>query len=107
MRYKGKKQICSNKGAIYTDKKGYCTKPGRQAAAKRSVHLAAIMMNHMLAKNYDKDRWFSHLRMLYERVFSKRNQRVHYWGIAKNQFTVFMSAICLRRFLRPESAKTI
>lgn len=34
---------------------GYYTKPRRQATAKRSVHLAAIMMNHMLAKNYDKD----------------------------------------------------
>jgi hypothetical protein len=42
--------------------------------------LAAIMMNHMLAKNHDKDRWFSHLRMPYKRVFSKRNPRVRYRG---------------------------
>jgi transposase, IS5 family len=64
-------------------------------------NLAAIMMNHMRAKNHDKDRWLSHLRMPYERVFSKRNQRVHYRGVAKNQFTAFMSAISfnLKRIL--------
>ena len=97
---KGLKHICPNKGAIYADK-GYCTKPARQAAAKRGVHLAAIMMNHMLAKNHDKDRWFSHLRMPYERVFSKRNRRVRYRGIAKNQFAAFMAAISfnLKRIL--------
>ena len=97
---KGLKHVCPNKGAIYADK-GYCTKPARQAAAKRGVHLAAIMMNHMLTKNHDKDRWFSHLRMPYERVFSKRNQRVRYRGVAKNQFAAFMYAISfnLKRIL--------
>ena len=97
---KGLKHICPTKGAVYADK-GYCTQPARHAAAKRSVHLAAIMMNHMLAKNHDKDRWFSHLRMPYERVFSKRNPRVRYRGLAKNQFAAFMSAISfnLKRIL--------
>ncbi len=97
---KGLKHICPNKGAVYADK-GYCTKSARHAAAKRGVHLAAIMMNHMLAKNQDKDRWFSHLRMPYERVFSKRNPRVRYRGLAKNQFAAFMSAISfnLKRIL--------
>lgn len=89
---KGLKHICPNKGAVYADK-GYCFQPARHAAAKRGVHLAAIMMNHMLAKNHDKDPWFSHLRMPYERVFSKRNPRVRYRGLAKNQFAVFMSTI--------------
>ncbi len=55
---------------IYADKV-YCTKPAQHAAAKRDAHLTAIMMNHMLAKNHDKDRWFSHLRMPYERIFFK------------------------------------
>lgn len=89
---KGLKHICPNKGAVYVDK-GYCTQPARYAAAKWGVHLAAIMMNHMLFKNHDKDRGFSHLRMPYERVFSKRNPRVRYRGLAKNQFAAFMSAI--------------
>jgi transposase, IS5 family len=94
------KHVCPDSRAIYADK-GYCTKPARHAAAKRGVHLAAIMMNHMRAKNHDKDRWLSHLRMPYERVFSKRNQRVRYRGVAKNQFAAFMSAISfnLKRIL--------
>ncbi|SIO15325.1 transposase [Nitrosomonas cryotolerans] len=97
---KGLKHVCPSSGAIYADK-GYCTKPAQHAAAKRGVHLAAIMMNHMLAKNHDKDRWLSHLRMPYERVFSKRNRNVRYRGIAKNQFAAFMSAISfnLKRIL--------
>ena len=97
---KGLKHVCPDSGAVYADK-GYCTKPARHVAAKRGVHLAAIMMNHMRAKNHDKDRWLSHLRMPYERVFSKRNQRVRYRGIAKNQFAAFMSAISfnLKRIL--------
>jgi IS5 family transposase len=72
---KGLKHVCPDSGAVYADK-GYCTRPAQDAAAKRGVHLAAIMMNHMLAKNHDKDRWLSHLRMPYECVFSKRNQRM-------------------------------
>jgi IS5 family transposase len=97
---KGLKHICPNKGAVYADK-GYCTQPARHAVAKRGAHLAAIMMNHMVAKNHDKDRWFNHLRMPYERVFSKRNPRVRYRGLAKNQFAAFMSAISfnLKRIL--------
>ena len=97
---KGLKHVCPDSGAIYADK-GYCTKPAQHAAAKRGVHLAAIMMNHMRAKNHDKDRWLSHLRMPYERVFSKRNQRVRYRGVAKNQFAAFMYAISfnLKRIL--------
>ena len=47
----------------------------------------------MIGKNRDKDRWYSHLRSPYERVFSKTNKRVRYCGVAKNQFTAFMEAI--------------
>jgi transposase, IS5 family len=43
--------------------------------------------------------------MPYERVFSKRNQRVRYRGVAKNQFAAFMSAISfnLKRILTLDS----
>ena len=43
----GSKHVCPDAGAVYADK-GYCTKPARQIAAKRCVHLAAIMTNNML-----------------------------------------------------------
>ncbi len=49
----------------------------------------------------DQDRWYSKMRAPYERVFSKDPKRVRYKGIAKNQFTAFMQAICfnLKRLL--------
>lgn len=90
---KGLKHVCPNQGAIYGDK-GYCTSPAQKTAKKNNCHLAAIKNNNMREKNRDRDRWYSGLRSPYERVFSNRNKRVRYKGIAKNQFTAFMEAIC-------------
>jgi len=83
-------------GAIYGNK-GYCTAPARQAAAKRSCDLAAIQRNKMKTKNRDRDRWSSHLRAPYERVFSQRPKRVRYRGVAKNQFAAFLQALAFNR----------
>ena len=81
------------KWGIYADK-AYCTKAAKQSAAKKNCHLAAIKKNNMKGKNKELDRWYSHLRSPYERVFSKRNKRVRYKGIEKNQFAAFMQSIC-------------
>lgn len=96
----GMKHVCPSQGAIYADK-GYCTKPAKQAAARKGCHLAAIKKNNMKDKNADQDRWYSKIRAPYERVFSGDPKRVRYKGIAKNQFTAFMQAICfnLKRLL--------
>ena len=96
----GMKHVCPSQGAIYADK-GYCTKPAKQAAARKGCHLAAIKKNNMKGKNADQDRWYSKMRAPYERVFSQDPKRVRYKGIAKNQFTAFMQAICfnLKRVL--------
>lgn len=55
----------------------------------------------MKGKNVDQDRWYSKIRAPYERVFSVDPKRVRYKGVAKNQFAVFMQAICfnLKRLL--------
>ena len=92
------KNICPDQGAIYADK-AYCTKPARRHAGKKRCHLAAIKKNNMKDKNRDLDRWYSSVRAPYESVFSKQRKRTRYRGIAKNQFAVFMEAICfnLRR----------
>jgi len=90
---KALKHICPNQGAIYGDK-GYCTAPARNTALIKGVHLAAIKTNNMKTKNKDLDRWHTKLRAPYEHVFSKQNKRVRYKGIAKNQFSEFMNAIC-------------
>lgn len=89
----GFKHVAPTSGATYADK-GYCTKPCQTEAKRRGLHLAAIKNNNMKDKNKDKDRWYSKIRAPYERVFSKRNKRVRYIGIAKNQFAGFMYAIC-------------
>lgn len=88
----GMKHVTPDQGAIFADK-GYCTKPARQAAARKRCHLAAIKKNNMKGKNKDKDRWYSKMRSPYERVFSQRNKRVRYCGVSKNQFAAFMEAI--------------
>jgi len=92
------KNVCPNQGAIYADK-AYCTKDARREACRKSCHLRAIKKNNMVDKNKDLDRWISSLRSPYERVFSNQRKRVRYCGILKNQFAVFMEAICfnLRR----------
>ena len=46
----------------------------------------------MKDKNKDLDKWRTKIRSPFERVFSKRNKRVRYLGIAKNQFAEFMNA---------------
>lgn len=69
-----------------------CTAPAQKAAAKNNVHLAAIKLSNMKTKNKDLDKWRTKLRSPFERVFSKRNKRVRYLGVAKNQFAEFMYA---------------
>ena len=95
----GLKHVCPTQGAVYTDK-GYCVSPATKVAAKNGCHLAAIKKNNMKGKNKEQDRWYSHIRSPYERVFSQRQRRSRYVGTMKNQFTAFMEAICfnLKRF---------
>ena len=89
----GFKHVCPTQGAAYLDK-GYCVGAAPKIAKARSIHLAAIRKNNRKSKNKDQDRWYSSLRSPYERVFSQREKRVRYRGIAKNQFAVFMQSIC-------------
>lgn len=94
------KHVLPDTGAVYADK-AYCVKPAQLATKSLGLHLAAIKNNNMKSKNKDLDKWYSHIRSPYERVFSQREKRVRYKGIAKNQFASFMSAICfnLKRLL--------
>lgn len=89
----GFKHVSPSEGATYLDK-GYCVGLARRIAKAKGLHLAAIKKNNMKSKNKDKDRWYSSLRFPYERVFSQREKRVRYRGIAKNQFALFMQWIC-------------
>ena len=89
----GFKHVCPSQGATYLDK-GYCVGSAPKTAKAKGVHLAAIQKNNMKGKNKERDRWYSGIRSPYERVFSRREKRVRYRGIAKNQFALFMQSIC-------------
>lgn len=89
----GLEYVCPKGGAIHADK-AYCIEPAVSIAKANNCHLAAIKKNNMKNKNKDQDRWYSKIRAPYERVFSQRNQRVRYCGVAKNQFAAFMLALC-------------
>ena len=94
----GFKHVCPSGGAVYADK-GYCTSPARESAMFKNVHLAAIKKNNMKGKDFNLDRFYSKMRSPYERVFSQQRRRVRYVGLAKNQLSEFMYALCfnLRR----------
>lgn len=89
----GLKHVCPSQGAIYADK-AYCIAVARKASARRGCTLRAIKKNNMHGKNKEQDRWFTHLRSPYERVFAHQVKRVRYQGVMKNQFAAFMQAIC-------------
>jgi IS5 family transposase len=94
----GFKHVCPSGGAVYADK-GYCTEPAVDSAKFKNVHLAAIKKNNMKGKNFNLDKFYSKMRSPYERVFSQQRRRVRYVGLAKNQLSEFMYALCfnLRR----------
>lgn len=88
----GFKHVKPSQGAVYGDK-GYCTKPARAVMDKYGLHDATVKLNNMKVKDRDKDRWLTGIRSPYERVFSGRDRRVKYKGVAKNQFRAFGRAI--------------
>lgn len=88
----GLSHVCPSQGAIYADK-AYCLKKPQQAALKHHCHLAAIKKVNMKSKDRDKDRWYTHIRSPYERVFSGQRKRVRYRGVAKNQMAAFFEAM--------------
>jgi len=90
---KGFKHVAPSSGATYADK-AYCDKNAKRTAAAKGLHLAAIKKNNMKDKNKDLDRYYTSTRSPFENVFSQDNKRARYRGIAKNQFSAFMQAMC-------------
>jgi len=86
------KSICPKNGAVYGDK-GYCTKTSVKTIKSKGCHVATIKKKNMRGKNKELDKWYSHIRFPYERVFSKIRRRVRYLGIEKNQFSEFLYAL--------------
>ena len=99
---RGVRHVCPDQGAVFGDK-GYCTQPAQAAPKRKGCHNATIKKRNMKGRDADKDRWYAHLRMPCERVFSKRSNLVRYKGQARVQFQVAMQAIShnLKRLTRP------
>ena len=99
---RGVRHVCPDQGAVFGDK-GYCTQPAQAAPKRKGCHNATIKKRNMKGRDADRDRWYAHLRMPCERVFSKRSNRVRYKGQARVQFQVAMQAIShnLKRLTRP------
>ena len=89
----GLKHVCPSGGMLFADK-GYCSRPAKVASSKRGCYLGAVKKNNMKGKNFDLDRWRTKMRTPFESVFSQQNKRTRYRGVAKNQFSAFMEAIC-------------
>lgn len=88
----GLADICPDQGAVFGDK-GYCVEPAQDTIKKKGCHDATIKKNNMIGKDTRKDYWLSQMRSPYERVFSKRSNRVRYRSVTKVQFQATMNAL--------------
>ncbi len=90
--HKGLKHICPRQGAVFADK-GYSPEASQNEIKRRGCHSGVILKNNMKAKNSDKDRWLTKVRMPYEGTFSQMRKRTKYRGVVKNQFEGFLEAL--------------
>lgn len=86
-------QICPNGGMIFMDKL-YDTKKTNQMIRGSGCSLGTIRKNNNPNKNWDLDRWRSHMRMPFEGTFSKLVKRTRYRGQEKVAFANFAQSIC-------------
>ncbi len=86
--YQVVEQICPKEGYIFMDKL-YDTKGTDQKIKASGCSPGTIRKNNNPTKNYDLDRWRSHMRMPYEGTFSKLPKRARYKGKTKVAFQNF------------------
>jgi IS5 family transposase len=88
---KAARHVLPRQGMVFGDK-AYGVGDSSRQMKKRGLHSGAILKNDMKAKNRDKDRWLSGVRMPYEGTFSKFEKRARYRGLVNTQFQAFMQA---------------
>jgi IS5 family transposase len=86
--YQVVEQICPKEGYLFMDKL-YDTKKTDQKIKASGCSPGTIRKNNNPTKNYDLDRWRSHMRMPYEGTFSKLSKRARYRGQTKVAFQNF------------------
>jgi len=86
--YQVVEQICPKEGYIFMDKL-YDTKETNRKIKASGCSPGTIRKNNNPNKNYDLDKWRSHMRMPYEGTFSKLPKRARYLGQTKVAFQNF------------------
>lgn len=97
---KGLALVCPNGGMVFLDK-AYCSTDASEILAQHHCHSGAILKNNMKAKNKDKDRWLSSVRMPFEGIFSKQSKLARFRTTLKVRFQALMQALVvnLKRLL--------
>lgn len=85
-------QIIPNEGMIFMDKL-YDTHKTNQTIKASGCSPGTIRKNNNPDKNYDLDKWRSHIRMPYEGTFSKLSKKARYRGQAKVGFQNYAQSI--------------
>ena len=105
--YQVVEQICPKQGYVFMDKL-YDTKDTDTKIRASGCSPGTIRKKNNPNKNYDLDRWRSHMRMPYEGTFSKLPKRARYRGQTKVAFQNFGESIAynLKKAITylPESA---
>lgn len=86
--YQVVEQICPKQGYVFMDKL-YDTKDTNTKIKASGCSPGTIRKNSNPTKNYDLDRWRSHMRMPYESTFAKLPKRARYRGQTKVAFQNF------------------
>jgi transposase, IS5 family len=87
----GARHVLPRQGMVFADK-AYSVGGAQFHMRRRGLHSGAILRGQMKAKNPEKDRWLTGVRMPYEGTFARFEKRARYRGLAKCQFQVFMQA---------------
>ena len=91
--YQVVEQIIPKEGYIFMDKL-FDTKETERKIKASGCSPGTIRKKNNPNKNYDLDRWRSHMRMPYESVFSRLSKRTRYRGKVKVAFQNFAESIC-------------
>ncbi len=83
--------VLPRRGMVFADK-AYSVGEARRQIARRGLHSGAILRTSARAKDPDKDRWLSAVRMPYEGTFARFAKRARYRGVVKCQFQAFMQS---------------
>ncbi|MCX6832284.1 MAG: hypothetical protein NT028_09160 [candidate division Zixibacteria bacterium] len=97
-------EVGTDAGMVFADK-GYSAAAARGYLVSRGCHEGVILKSNRKDKNRDKDRWLSAVRMPFEGVFARLNQRARYRGTIKNQFQALMPSFAhnLKRMIKIET----